>query len=649
MTANPTTPAGPQAGRARQRFPWLHKITGVISILSITAALMGAMTIVVDVLGRWLFGTSVFALNEIMSAIFAIAIAFTLPAGAANRVNLKIDLLANLTGPRLTAWLRVAGSIMLFVFFAILAWRLFGLALRYQDQGRASALLQLPLAPTYFAIAFAMAAAAVVQVFNTIEDVADAWAETGTYKTHPAVWVVLATFIVLAGGTLLWVFTNFDGYAMAVMTRPGTAAIIGFVILWLAVLLQLPLATVTALIGIVGTMAVVGGGASMNTFAGDSADFLRNEQVATLPMFLIMGAFAVVAGVSDDLFRLGNALLGRFRGGLAYATIAGCAGFGAVSGNSIATSATFGRMALPAMKQAGYTSTLSTASVAAGGTLGALVPPSGVIILFALLTETSIGALFVAAMIPAILAVLLYFGAVFVVTRMNPDAAPEADASSLSDFIPALKGSFPVVLMFAVVIGGLYGGLFTATESAAVGAVSAFLLALARGKLNRSSILQVFSETTATTAMIYALIFGGLMFAFFINLGGAPDMVSAWIASIDARPILILTLLIVIYLLLGSVMDSFGVMIITLPVVTPIILDLGYDMLFWGILMLVVVEIGMITPPFGMNLFIIKSIDPNVRLGTVMKGVVPFIVADFLKIVLLVTFPAMALWLPSTM
>jgi len=349
------------------RFSWLHTVTGIISAISIAAALLGAMTIVADVLGRWLFGSSVFALNEIMSAVFAIAIAFTLPAGAASRVNLKVDLMAHLTGSRLTAWLRVVGSLMLFVFFAILAWRLFGLAMRYLDQGRASALLQLPLAPTYFAIAFAMASAAIVQVFNMIEDVAGALSETGTQRTHASVWAVLICFVVLAGGTLLWALINFDGYAMAVMVRPGLAAIIGFVILWLAVLLQLPLATVTALIGVVGTLAVVGGGASMNTFAGNAADFLRNEQVATLPMFLIMGAFAVVAGVSDDLFRLGNAFLGRFRGGLAYATIAGCAGFGAVSGNSIATSATFGRMALPAMKKAGYAQTISTASVAAFG------------------------------------------------------------------------------------------------------------------------------------------------------------------------------------------------------------------------------------------------------------------------------------------
>lgn len=632
-----------------QRFGWVRKITGVISIISITAALLGALTIVADVLGRWLFGISVYALNEIMSAIFAIAISLTLPAGAANRVNLKIDLLAHMTGSRLTAWLKVAGSVMLLIFFAILSWRLFGLAVRYNGQGRASALLQLPLAPTYFAMASSFAAAAIVQVFNTIDDVLDARAEKGTDKSSPIVWVLVAAFVVLAGGIAIWSNTNFDSYSNFVFMNPGMAALIGFAMLWIAVLIQLPLATVTAMIGVVGATAFIGSGASMNTFAGDAADFLRNEQVATLPMFLIMGAFAVVAGVSDDLFRLGNALLGRFRGGLAYATIAGCAGFGAVSGNSVATSATFGRMALPAMKQAGYAPTLSTASVAAGGTLGALVPPSGVIILFALLTETSIGDLFVAAMIPAIVAVLLYFGAVFVVTRLNPDAAPEANSGSISDLWPALKGSFAVVAMFGVVIGGLYSGLFTATESAAVGAVSSVVLAYMRGKLNRASILQVFSETTSTTAMIYAMIFGGLMFAFFINLGGAPGMVSAWIASIDARPIFILALLIVIYLLLGSIMDSFGVMIITLPVVTPIILDLGYDMLFWGILMLVVVEIGMITPPFGMNLFIIKSIDPDVRLGTVMKGIVPFIVADFLKIILLVAFPALALWLPSTM
>lgn len=627
----------------------VRKVTGVIAMGAIAAALLGALVIVADVLGRVLFGTSVFALNEIISMVFAIAVAFTLPAGAALRVNLKIDLLAHLTGPRLTAWLRVAGSIALLIFFALLAWRLFGLSLRYGETGRASALLRMPLAPTYFAISAGLAAAALVQVFMVIEDIAALRSETRPERSHPVVLALVAILCASLVGVGSWIILDFEGFAEFSMMRPGLAAGIALALMWIAVLLQIPLAAATALVGLVGTFGMLGAGAALNTFAGDTGDFLRNEQVATLPMFLIMGAFAVAAGVSDDLFRLGNALLGRYRGGLAYATILGCAGFGAVSGNSVATSATFGRIALPAMARSGYAPGLATGSVAAGGTLGALVPPSGVLVLFALLTESSIGALFVAAMIPALVAVILYFGAVYLTIRLNPDAAPPTGAREPGDIAAALRGSAPVIAMFGIVIGGLYAGLFTATESAAVGAISAFMLAVLRGKLNRDTVLAVFAETTATTAMIYALIFGGLMFAFFVNLGGLPDVMSQWVASIDARPLVVLIVLIVIYLLLGSVMDSFAVMIITVPVITPIVLAMGYDILFWGILMLMVVEIGMISPPFGMNLFILKSIDPDVRLGTVMRGVMPFVLIDLIKVMLLVAFPAMALWLPSTM
>lgn len=639
-----TEEAAPPRGTAGLRLA-----TGILAMLAISAALAGALVIVGDVLGRALFSTSVFALNEITSMVFAVAVAFTLPAGAALRVNLKIDLLAHLTGPRLTAWLRLAGSLILLVFFALLAWRLCGLSLRYWESGRATPLLQVSVAPTYLAIGLALGAAALVQVAMTAEDWAALRAERRTGRSHPVVLALAAAMILSVLGIGLWILLDFDGFAAFSAMRPGLAAAIAVAIMWGAVLLQIPLAAATALVAVVGAMGMLGPMAALNTFASDTGDFLRNDQVATLPMFLIMGAFAVAAGVSDDLFRLGNALLGRFRGGLAYATVLGCACFGAVSGNSIATSATFGRMALPAMARAGYAPGLATGSVAAGGTLGALVPPSGVLVLFALLTESSIGALFVAAMVPAALAVVLYFAAIFVTVRLNPAAAPASPAGVRGGAGAAVLGSLPVIAMFGLVIGGLYAGLFTATESAAVGAVSAFLLAVLRGRLNRRTMLAVFSETTATTAMIYALIFGGLMFAFFINLGGMPDMMSAWVAAIDARPVVVLIVLIVIYLILGSVMDSFAVMIITVPVITPIVLAMGYDILFWGVLMLVVVEIGMISPPFGMNLFILKSIDRDVRLGTVMRGVLPFVAVDLVKIALLVAIPALSLWLPSTM
>jgi tripartite ATP-independent transporter DctM subunit len=628
---------------------WARKMSGGISMIAIAGILMGAVIIVADVFARWLLGSAVYGLNEIMSLMFAIAVAATLPAGAAHRVNLRIDLLAHMTGRRMTEGLTAAGSAILAGFFFVLAWSIWGLAIRYGDQGRATTLLRLPMSPAYYLIAVSMAVAGIVQLINLWADVQSTVRARGSGRSHWAVYLIVISLIAAMAALLFWIATDLKGLTNFVLMNPATAVLVSFGLLWLGVFSQLPLAAVTAGIGVLGALTIIGPNAAVNTFGGDTADFLRNAQVATLPLFLIMGAFAVVSGISGDLFRLGDVLLGRFRGGLAYATIAGCAGFGAVSGNSVVTSATFGRMALPEMDKLGYAPRLSTATVAAGGTLGALVPPSGVIILFALLTEESIGALFIAAMLPAVLALVLYFGAVFTVVRMNPDAAPAAESASWHEVRQAFVDAGPVVAMFTIVIGGLYSGIFTVTESAAVGAACAFFLALFRGRLNRQSILNVFSETTGTVAMIYALIFGGLMFGFFVNLTGAPDMIAAWISQLDARPVFILFVLIVIYLLLGSVMDSFGVMVITLPVVTPIILDLGYDMLFWGVLMLVVVEIGMITPPFGMNLFIIKNINPKVKLSTVMIGVVPFILADIVKIILLVAFPMLALWLPSTM
>lgn len=635
--------------RSSQSQGLVDRVTGAVSILAVGGILIGALVIVGDVLGRWLVGRSVVALNEIMSNVFAVAIAATFPAGAARRVNLSVDLLGAQTGTRLTAWLKVAGSVLLGLFFALLAWRLWALGVRFDTQGRATAILEWPLAPTYYTAAVFLGAAALVQVMNTLTDLRAALAVRGGQGSRPVILLLLTMLVVTVVGLVIWGYSDFRGLRRVVMGQPALAVLVAFALLWLGVLLQLPLATVTAAIGLGGMLFYLGPVPATNTFASDAADFLRDAQVATLPLFLIMGAFAVAAGVSDDLFRVAAAVLGRTRGGLAYATVAGCAGFGAVCGNSVATSATFGRLALPQMARRGYAPSLSTATVAAGGTLGALVPPSGVIILFALLTEESIAALFIAAMVPALLALLLYFAAVWVTIRLNPRLVPTSEPSARADLLPALRGAVPVIGLFTVVIGGLYGGVFTATESAAVGAVGAFLLALLRGRLNRHTILQVFSETTASTAMIYALIFGALAFSFFVNLGQTPTMVAEWIASFDARPVVILSLLIVFYLLLGSVMDSFAIMVITVPVITPLVLGMGYDILFWGILMLVVVETGMITPPFGLNLFVLKSLQPGTPLSTVMKGVAPFIVADLVKIVLLIAFPALILWLPSTM
>ncbi|WP_428925896.1 TRAP transporter large permease subunit [Marinibacterium sp. SX1] len=636
------------AAAALPRAPAILDRSGAaLSALAVLGMLLGALVIVTDVLLRWLMGSAVVALNEVMSHVFAVAVAATLPAGAVRRVNLRVDLLGRQIGERLSEWLTLCGSLLLALFFGLLAWHIWGQAVKFQAQGRATLLLNWPLAPTSYAVAAALWMAVAVQLWNAARDLR-ACLRTGGRGPSLSGALVTGLLALSVAGLIGWAIADFDGLAGLAMQKPGLAVAVAFALLWLGVLSQLPLAAVSGLLGLGGTALFIGAASAGKVLATDATEFLTNAQIATLPLFLMMGSFAVAAGISDDIYRLANALLGRVRGGLAYATVAGCAGFGAVSGSSVATAATFGRIALPQMQARHYGPGFSAGVVAAGGTLGALVPPSGAIILFALLTEQSIAVLFVAAMVPALLALLLYFATIWIVVRTDPEAAPDTVAAP-DPLGPALKGALPVALLFGTVIGGLYGGVFTATESAAVGAVGAFLMALLRGKLNRRRFLSVMSETTATTALIYGLIFGALIFSFFVNLGQVPELLAQWIAGFDMRPVLVLAALLVFYLVLGAVMDSFAVMVITVPVVTPIVLGLGYDIYFWGVLMLVVVEIGLITPPFGLNLFVLNSLQPDVPISRVMKGVLPFILADIVKIVLLVAFPALALWLPSTM
>ncbi|WP_400082058.1 TRAP transporter large permease subunit [Yoonia sp. R78084] len=626
---------------------WIDRATGLVSGVAVLGLLAGAMVIVTDVSLRATGLGGVTALNEIMGQMFGMAVAATLPAGVSRRVNLRVDLMSGHFGPTLSRLLAVAGSIALLLFFAALTYYVWQLGMRFVAQGRDTLILQWPLGPTYVFAAVAMGLATFVQAAKLYRDAVCPPPNQAGRST----WVGIGMATLLGASVLggaIWAALDLASLQSLAAGQPGLLVVIAFGLLWLAVLCQVPLAAATALLGIAGTALVLGLQSTGRVFANDAMEFLTNWQIATLPMFLMMGSFAVAAGISNDIYRLANALLGRIKGGLAYATIFGCAGFGAVSGSSVATAATFGRIALPEMAKHKYDPALASGTVAAGGTLGALVPPSGAIILFALLTEQSIGVLFIAAMGPALLALLLYFAAIFITLRLDPSRAP-AVAIEPEPLGAALWGAAPVAILFGVVIGGLYGGLFTATESAAVGAVGAFLLALLRGKLNRGRLLEVLSETTGTTALIYGLIFGALIFSFFVNLGQAPETLARAIADIDTTPIVILTVLLVFYLLLGAVMDSFAVMVITVPVVTPLVVGLGFDVYHWGILMLVVVEIGLITPPFGINLFVLKSLQPDQPIGRVMKGVIPFICADLVKIVLLVAFPAIALWLPATM
>lgn len=629
---------------------WSVTLTRPIALIGVLGMLVASGVTVADVLLRWLASAGVPALNEIVSMTFAVTVTACIPAGVAAGVGITVDVLEKVLTRRTALWLRLFGGCLLLLFFALLTWRMAIYAQSLAAQNRTTVILGLQQAPFIYATSVLLGISTLVQCVVILRQLHAAISapkhEQEIYGIADAiVWVVLALFAV----AVIWVTIDFDRVSAWTSDHPITVVIVALLLMWLSLLGLIPLAAAIGLIGLVGAALLIGFGPAFSAFATEASGFLTNYQVATLPLFLMMGSFAGVAGVSEDVYRLAQAVLGRFRGGLAMATIGGCAGFGAVCGSSLATVATFGRVALPQMESRNYAPQFSAGCIAAGGTLGALIPPSGPLIIFALLTEASIGQLFIAAIVPGLLATLLFILTIAIVVRVSPRLAPPPENSDATELFAALARCGAVAVLFGAVIGGMYSGVFTATEAAAVGAFGAFVVAMIRGKLRPAQFWNVMSETTASTALIYTIIFGVLIFSFLVAASALPERATAFVGGLNMPPLVIVVLILLVFVLLGCVMDSFTVMIVTVPIVTPIILHMGYDIVWWGIINLVVVELGLITPPFGLHLFLLKSMLPRVSLEQMYKGVLPFCLADFLKLALLILFPALALWLPSGM
>ena len=428
------------------------------------------------------------------------------------------------------------------------------------------------------------------------------------------------------------------------------APLIGVLMLaamFVLIAVHVPIGVAMALSGFVGIGILIGWDPAIALFSIEPAQAIASEELAVIAMFLLMGNFASAAGLSADLFKLAQAFVGHRKGGLAVATIAGCAGFGAVCGSSVATVGTMARIALPEMQSRGYAAHLATGSIASGATLGIIVPPSVILVLYAVLTEQFITALFVAAVVPAIIATLGYIVAVLIYVRFNPESGPAGPKLAWAARRQALKDSWGVLALAGIVSGGIYTGLFTVNEAAAVGAAVAVLFCWLRGKLTRASFFANLKETAASTALIYLIIIGANTFTYFITLSHLPDILTTSIIGSGLSPEMILFLLLVMYIILGSIFDTIAAMVITLPFVFPLIISLGYDPIWWGVINVIVVELGMITPPFGMNCFVMQGMARNVSLGTVYRGVMPFVYADVARLFLLAYVPFLTLWLPK--
>lgn len=433
------------------------------------------------------------------------------------------------------------------------------------------------------------------------------------------------------------------------VSDPLTTGLLGLGAMFVLIVLQVPVGVAMGVVGVVGTGLIIGFGPALTLLATEPSAAMAAEGLAVIAMFLLMGNLAHVGGLSDELYRLAYVFLGHRRGGLLFATIGACAGFGAVCGSSVATAATMAKIALPQMIERGYAKSFAAGAIASGGTLGMIIPPSVVMILYAILTENSIITLFLAAIIPGLLAVVFYFIAIAVALRLNPAAAPQSERAGWAERRRVTRQSWAVVLLAAIVSGGIYSGIFTVSEAAAVGASVALLLAVFRRRLTRVNFLECLGDTASNTGLIFVIIIGASVFSYFATLSGLPAATVAWIEGLGLPPLAVIMLLMVFYIILGSIFDTIAAMVLTLPFVYPLVTGLGYDPIWWGVINIVVIELGMITPPIGINVFVLHGMARDLPLTTIFRGVVPFLLADAARLVVLILFPALSLWLPDVL
>ena len=432
---------------------------------------------------------------------------------------------------------------------------------------------------------------------------------------------------------------------------PIWLAYASFPILLLLIFLRVPIGLSMLVVGLVGSWQVYGSAAPLlNQMKTMAYGQFSSHSLSIVPLFLLMGQFATLGGMSKSLFKCAEAFIGHLRGGVAMAAVGACAGFGAICGSSLATAATMGQVALPELKRAGYANSLAAGTLAAGGTLGILIPPSIVLVIYAILAEQNIAKLFAAAFIPGILAALGYMLVVNIVVRINPKLAGSMAPVPWPERLQALGAVWPVILIFIVVVGGIYSGLFTPTEGAAVGAVSTGVLAVWRGGLTRRKLVEAFEATASGSARVFMIVLGAAAYNTFLALSQMPQELAAWVGGQGFSPFMVLWAILVFYLVFGCVMDSLSMILLTIPIFFPMVSGLDFGLtpeetaIWFGILVLIVVEVGLITPPVGMNLFVIQSMAPDISIREAYRGVWPFVLSDLVRVTLLVIFPGITLF-----
>jgi C4-dicarboxylate transporter DctM subunit len=592
--------------------------------------------VTVHVLSRALFKKPLMGTVELEELMIVILVFLGMANTQVKGMHISVDFLTSRLSERTQNILSVAMSLLSLLLFFALSWQSIRLSLVYLNEGNATFHLRIPLFWVIWIIALGFFLCGVISLKHIFQTASE------TIRKGDASRVVAVAIVTLVFGTIpFWSGLIELEYNLKIVQ------IIGLVMLLILLFSGMLIGAVLGVLGFLGMAVLFGPGAGFGLLKTVPFSTTASYSLCVIPFFILMGELCFHAGLSEKLYRVAYRWVGQFRGGLSMATVLACGAFSAVSGSSLATAATMGTVSLPEMKRYNYADTLATGSIAAGGTIGILIPPSVVLIIYGILVEVSIAELFFAGIIPGLISLLYYIITINIWTRIHPDIGPPGPKTLFANKVRSLKDTWEVLCLFLLIMGGIYGGLFTPTEAGAIGASGALLVGLIRRRLSWKDLYYSLLSTGRTTSMVFLVVIGTAIYGYFLTSTQLPMELADYVVGLEVHPFIIVMTIIMVCFVLGCVMGTLPLVFITVPIFAPVIETLGYDLIWFGVIMVVVSEIGLITPPVGMNVFIMKGVAGDVPLGTIFRGIFPFLIADFARLITLISFPTLSLFLPQ--
>ena len=614
----------------------IEPFTRVINAVGACTALIMVILVTVHVLSRALFKKPLMGTVELEELMIVILVFLGIAYTQVQRKHISVDFLTSRFSENTQNVLSVATSFLSVVLFFALSWQSIVLSMTYLDNGVATFHLRIPTFWLIWIIALGFFLFGIILLKDFFQAASES-VKKG--KASRVVAVVMAA--------LLFITIPFWFELTKLAPDLKSAQIIGLIALLILLFSGMLIGAVLGILGFLGMAVLFGSGAGLGLFKTVPLSTTAVYSLCVIPFFILMGETCFHAGLSEKLYRAAYKWVGQLRGGLSMATVLACGAFSAVSGSSLATAATMGTVSLPEMKRYKYAETLAAGSIAAGGTIGILIPPSVVLIIYGVLVEVSIAELFFAGVIPGLISLLYYVIAIHIWTRINPNVGPPGPRVKFGDKVRALKDTWEVLCLFLLIMGGIYGGLFTPTEAGAIGASGALLFGLIRRKLSWKNLYDSLLSTGRTTSMVFLVVIGTAIYGYFLTSTQLPMELANFVVSLEVPPFLIVIAIIMVCFALGCVMGTLPLVFITVPIFAPVMETLGYDLIWFGVIVVVVSEIGLITPPVGMNVFIMKGVAGDIPLGIIFKGIFPFLIADFARLITLIAFPSLTLFLPQ--